>query len=246
MADTLKLGTASNKMVFMTDATSHIDGATGLTLTITASKNGAAFASITPTVTDRGNGWYNLALTTSHVDTLGDLAIHITASGADPTDLKYVVGPILPDVNAAKVGGEDAIPDEDMATEVAAIKAKTDNLPSDPADASVVAASFGTVNTTLTTLAGYVDTEVSAIKSKTDLIPANPAAVGSAMTLDMTQAVPTSNTAQTVGDSLNAARAQAFGRWVKTGTSLVLYAANGSTVVRTFTLDDADAPTSRT
>src|SRR6185503_2419005 len=53
-------------------------------------------------------------------------------------------------------------------TEVAAIKAKTDNLPSDPADASDIAASFSTVNATLATIAGYIDTEVAAIKAKTD------------------------------------------------------------------------------
>lgn len=70
-----------------------------------------------------------------------------------------------------------------------AIKAKTDNLPSDPADASDVAASFSTVNSTLATIAGYidtevaailaaVDTEVAAIKAKTDNLPASPAATG--------------------------------------------------------------------
>ena len=63
-------------------------------------------------------------------------------------------------------------------TEVAAIKAKTDNLPNDPADASDIAASFSTVNTTLATIASYIDTEVTAIKSKTDNLPANPAAAG--------------------------------------------------------------------
>lgn len=63
-------------------------------------------------------------------------------------------------------------------TEVAAIKAKTDNLPSDPADASDIAASFVTVNSKLDALDDYVDTEVSAIKAKTDLIPASPAATG--------------------------------------------------------------------
>lgn len=128
MAETLPLSTAVNKMVFMTDATGHIDGATGLTLTITASKNGAAFASITPTVTERGNGWYALALTTSHTDTLGDLAVHITASGADPTDLKYVVGPALPDVNAAKIGGQTPTVNPTMADDVADIKAQTDQF----------------------------------------------------------------------------------------------------------------------
>ena len=82
----LKQSTARNRMIFMVDETDHVTGLAGLTLTITASKNGGAFASITPTVTDRGNGWYNLALTTSHTDTLGDFALHITSTGADPTD----------------------------------------------------------------------------------------------------------------------------------------------------------------
>jgi hypothetical protein len=63
---------------------------------------------------------------------------------------------------------------------------------------------------------------------------------------DMTQAVPTTNTAQTVGDALNAARAQGFGKWVKVGTSLVLYAPDGTTIVRTFTLDSNNNPTART
>ena len=39
--------------------------------------------------------------------------------------------------------------DDLVDTEVAAIKAKTDNLPADPADASDIAASFATINTTL-------------------------------------------------------------------------------------------------
>jgi hypothetical protein len=56
------------------------------------------------------------------------------------------------------------------------IKAKTDNLPSDPADASDIASSFSTVNGTLSTIAGYIDTEVAAIKAKTDNLPASPAA----------------------------------------------------------------------
>lgn len=54
------------------------------------------------------------------------------------------------------------------ASDVGAIKAKTDNLPSDPADASDIAGAFATVNSTLATIASYVDTEVAAIKAKTD------------------------------------------------------------------------------
>jgi hypothetical protein len=63
--------------------------------------------------------------------------------------------------------------------------------------------------------------------------------------VDMTQAVPTSNVSGSVGDALNAARAQGFGKWVKSGTTLTLYAADNTTVVRSFTLDDSNAPTSR-
>jgi hypothetical protein len=55
-----------------------------------------------------------------------------------------------------------------MDTVVDAIKAKTDNLPTDPADASVIAG-------LLATIAAYIDTEVGAIKAKTDNIPASPA-----------------------------------------------------------------------
>ena len=63
--------------------------------------------------------------------------------------------------------------------------------------------------------------------------------------LDLTQAVPTSNTANTIGDCLNAARAQGFGKWAVTGTTLRLYAPDGTTVVRTFTLDSETSPSQR-
>lgn len=60
--------------------------------------------------------------------------------------------------------------DDAVLVQVALVKAKTDLLPSDPADASDIAAAFATVNSTLSTIAGYIDTEVAAIKAKTDLI----------------------------------------------------------------------------
>ena len=107
-------------------------------------------------------------------------------------------------------------------TEVAAIKAKTDNLPSDPADASDIAASFASIASTLSTIAGYldtevaailaaVDTEVAAIKAKTDNLPASPAATGDAMAL-------TSGERNSVADALlarNVAGGSSTGRLVK-------------------------------
>jgi hypothetical protein len=113
----LKQSTAANVMVFLASSTDHITGVASATLTITASKDGGAFASITPTPVDRGDGWYSLPLTTTHTNTLGDLALHITASGADPIDTVMRVVAIdkadavrmgltaLPNANAEAAGG---------------------------------------------------------------------------------------------------------------------------------------------
>ena len=64
---------------------------------------------------------------------------------------------------------------------------------------------------------------------------------------DLTQAVPLSNTANTVGDALNAARAQGFGPWtINSGAkTLTMYANDGSTVVHTHNLDSVTSPTLR-
>lgn len=91
----LAQNTARKRNILMVDEADHITGLDGLTLTIELSKNGGAFATITPTVTDLGDGWYALDLTASHTDTLGDFALHITAPLADPTDIvdQVIVGP---------------------------------------------------------------------------------------------------------------------------------------------------------
>jgi hypothetical protein len=87
----LKQSVAAQVMVLMVNSDDGKTGLDGLTLTVTLSKNGGAFAAITPTVTPRGSGWYSLALTTAHVDTLGDLAVHIESTGADQSDRLCVV-----------------------------------------------------------------------------------------------------------------------------------------------------------
>lgn len=93
----VKRGTTKNLMIYMLQSADHVSGATGLTLTVTLSKDGGAFASLPPlTVTERGNGWYNLALTTDHTDTLGTLSIYITASGADPGKYQIEVTEVDP------------------------------------------------------------------------------------------------------------------------------------------------------
>ena len=78
-------------MLLMVSNGDHVTGLAGLTLALTASKDGAAFASITPTVTDRGSGWYGVMLTSAMTDTPGDLCLHATATGADPADRRFEV-----------------------------------------------------------------------------------------------------------------------------------------------------------
>ena len=69
--------------------------------------------------------------------------------------------------------------DDYVDAEVAAIKAKTDNLPADPADASDIAAAFATVNATLGTPAGAsIAADIAAVQSDTNDIQARlPAAL---------------------------------------------------------------------
>jgi hypothetical protein len=120
-----------------------VTGLTGATLTITLSKDGAAFASISPTVTERGTGWYNVALTTAHTDTLGDFVLRATAASADPIDLREQVFALLPgDSVAVSSIAANAVNASALATDavteiqsglataatLTAVKAKTDSL----------------------------------------------------------------------------------------------------------------------
>lgn len=55
---------------------------TGLSLVCTASKAGADFSSISPSVTERSNGWYAITIDAADLDTDGDFVLTITGTGA--------------------------------------------------------------------------------------------------------------------------------------------------------------------
>jgi hypothetical protein len=80
------------------------------------------------------------------------------SSGLDAAGVRAAIG-----LASANLDTQLSTIDDFLDSEVAAIKAKTDNLPSDPADESSIQA-------TLSTMAAYIDTEVAAIKAKTDLL----------------------------------------------------------------------------
>jgi hypothetical protein len=73
--------------VFMRSSADHITPITGGTLTISISKNGAAFASAVRTITETGYGWYSIQLTAADTNVVGDIIIQASCSGADPTDI---------------------------------------------------------------------------------------------------------------------------------------------------------------
>jgi hypothetical protein len=62
------------------------------------------------------------------------------------------------------------------------------------------------------------------------------------MQVDMTQVYPNFNTAGTVGDALNAARAGAFGKRILLGRNINYYAPDEITITKTLELDSASAP----
>lgn len=88
----IKQGTANRALVFlMVDSTDHITGKTGLTPTVTLSKNGGTFASPSGAVSEIGNGLYKVAGDATDSATLGSLVLHATGTGADPCDIEFEV-----------------------------------------------------------------------------------------------------------------------------------------------------------
>lgn len=165
---------------------------------LSISKNGGTLTALAAaaTLTHIANGQYTLVTTTGNLDTLGRAQITCNKSTYQMPEVRLMVVPAMVfdsivagsdrlDVNVTHVADTSQTAGDIAAllatlsgyvdTEVAAIKAKTDNLPSDPADASDIAAAFSTVNSTLSTIAAYIDTEVAAIKAKTDNLPSDPA-----------------------------------------------------------------------
>jgi hypothetical protein len=79
-------------MLMMLDSSDHVTGKTGLTLTVTKSKNGGTYAAWSGTSAEVANGIYKLTAGSGDVDTLGELAIHAEGAGADPSDeLRQVI-----------------------------------------------------------------------------------------------------------------------------------------------------------
>lgn len=154
----------------------------------------------------------------------GMYCLELTQSEADNA-LGPVHGYLKPTGCAASYLEAEIV--SDVPTTLAAVKAKTDNLPADPADASDIASAFGTVNSTLATIDGRLDTEIAAILAAVDT------EVGAIKTI--TDALLAGGaTAQAIAQEVLLAFAMGRGNKVEiVGTDLVLKGTDGSTVLST-------------
>jgi hypothetical protein len=245
----LKKNVASQVLTF--DLVNATTGAslTGASVTTKVALDGTQGAGA-GTVTELGTGQYKYVPTQGETNGTS-VGFSFTASNAVPVNLHCFTVATADQTLAADMASSFTTVNGSLTTlagyvdtEVAAIKAKTDNLPTDPADASDLAASFATVNATLSTLSGYVDTEVAAIKAKTDLIPATPVTVGdiptAAVIADAVFDEPTSGhtTAGTYGDKFGAHLKAVLKVVVGTGSTTTAVVLNSTTGI------DGAAPSS--
>ena len=164
---------------------------------LSISKNGGTLTALASaaTLTFIANGFYTLVLRTTDADTLGRLQISCNKATYQMPPVNLMVVPAMVfdslvlgsdrfDANVTHVGDTSQTAGDIYAsqvaiagyidTEVSAIKAKTDNLPSDPADQSAVEAAITAATSPLATQASvntiddFLDTEIAAIKTKTD------------------------------------------------------------------------------
>jgi hypothetical protein len=106
----LKQSSTGRTLLFlMVDSSDHLTGKTGLSPTVTLSKNGGAFAAPSGSVTELSNGWYKVAGNAADSNTLGPLLLHATASGADPCDDRFDVVAFDPDSGLATATGQTSI-----------------------------------------------------------------------------------------------------------------------------------------
>jgi hypothetical protein len=201
----------------MVQSSDHITGATGLSLTVTISKNGGTYAAPAGAISEIGNGLYKVAGNATDNGTLGPLWLHATATGADPSDTLYEVVAIDTQ-NAASMG--------------------LTNLATAAPAAATVAAAFADLARTGHTSTGSFGEAIAAIMTAATTDDVATAIIGK--NLGFPGAVD-----RTVADGLQAAWAIVFADKVLTTTLLKVLAPDDVTILssKILTLDVNGNPT---
>lgn len=151
----------SKKIIFlMVLKTDHVTVATGKTLTVTVSKNGAAFGAGGGSVAELAGGAYAYTPSAGDVDTLGPILYRATATDCDDCFIEGVI--VAYDPYTAKFGLNDLAAGAAMTLTAAYDKAKDDVL----TPLAVVDGLIDTLIDRLTeTRAGYLDAAISSRSS---------------------------------------------------------------------------------
>lgn len=123
---------------------------------------------------------------------------------------------------------------------IAAIKAKTDNLPSDPADASDIAAAFSIVGSALVALPTAAQNRAEMDSNSTRL-----AAIAALFTTALTESYNVDGAPPTPAQALFVIM-QRLTEFAIVGTTITAKKLDGATTAFTLTIDDATSPTSST
>lgn len=86
-------GSSVNQTFILVSSTDHISPLLGATPIVLLSQNGGAFAPATGSVSEIGDGWYVITLSTTDTSVIGILSFHVTATGGDNTDFFVQVVP---------------------------------------------------------------------------------------------------------------------------------------------------------
>lgn len=182
--------------------------------------------------THQVNGMYSLTFDATDTANVGELYFSVVVAGALPVFGVYVVleEAVYDALFAASAGGYatqtsvDTI-DDFLDTEIGAIKAKTDNLPSDPADQSLIMAAIAGIDTAGLASQASVDALPDAI---TDIVDDALTAMFEAARSEPGQEAPAANATALV--KLDYAYKFLRNRLTNDGSWIRLYADNATTV----------------
>lgn len=193
MIKTIKKDSNTYPIVFfMASSTDHVSAVTGITPTVTLSKNGAAFGACAGAVSEIANGFYKLAGNATDSDTLGPLILHAKGTGADNTDV------LLSVVNHNPY--EVAEPGDAMTLTAAYDKAKDDVLTPLAVVDTVVDAIKATIDTNLDMAISDIEVNPSIAVSVTEALSLSSGEMALSVYYTLEQAI-----TSTLTDDLSAA-----------------------------------------
>jgi hypothetical protein len=146
--------------------------ATGKTVAVTISKDGAAFGNPSTgatNATERANGWYYVDLSTTDTNTLGDLVVRGTATGCDDSERVFaVVDSVRRGMTAlpnAAAGANGGLPTVDASNRV---KANTEQIAGQTANAAAAITFPTTIASTTNITAGTITTVTNLTNAPTN------------------------------------------------------------------------------